>query len=75
MSFLSLGGHFLREKYRVQKELSDKAGHDLARSVANSHLKMKEIEAMYGVKFKCAKAASVPQKPITHAPSLNPASG
>ncbi len=65
----------LREKYRVQKELSDKAGHDLARYVSNSHLKMKEIEAMYGVKFKCAKPALAPQKPADHAPSLNSASG
>ena len=64
----------LREKYRVQKELSNKAGHDLARYVVNSHLKIKEIEAMYGVKFKYGKPALVPQKPADHAPSLNSAS-
>ena len=65
----------LREKYRVQKELSNKAGHDLARYVANSHLKMKEIEAMYGVKFKYGKPALAPQKPAGHAPGLNSTSG
>ena len=45
----------LREKYRVQKELGDKSGHDLTKCIANAHLKMKEVEAVYGVKFKCAK--------------------
>ena len=69
-----LTNDLLREKYRVQKELSDKAGHDLARYVANSHLRMKEIEAVYGVKFKCAKPALTAQKPTDHALSLNPAS-
>ena len=61
----------LREKYRVQKELDDKSGHDLAKYMANAHLKMKEIEAVYGVKFKCVKPALASQKSAAHAPRLN----
>jgi hypothetical protein len=47
----------LREKYRVQKTLDDKANHNFAQYVSNTHARIKEIEAKYGVKFKYGKPA------------------
>jgi len=47
----------LREKYRVQKALDEKANHSLAQYATNAHSKIKEIEAKYGVKFKYGKPA------------------
>ena len=61
----------LLEKYRVQKELDDKSGHGLTKCMANARLKMKEIEAVYSVKFKYAKPALASQKSAAHAPRLN----
>ena len=64
----------LLEKYRVQKELDDKSGHGLTKCMANARLKMKEVEAVYGVNFKCAKPALASQKPAAHALELDSAS-
>jgi phage host-nuclease inhibitor protein Gam len=52
----------LREKYRVQKALDEKANHNLAQYAANAHARIKEIEAKYGVKFKYGKPALTSQK-------------
>ena len=53
------------------KYLDDKSGYDLAKCMAKSHLKMKEVEAVYGVKFKCAKPALASQKSAAHAVRLD----
>lgn len=42
----------LQEKYRIQKMLDKQANYDLIQYVANSHARVKEIEAQYGIKFK-----------------------
>ena len=42
----------LQEKYRVQRLLDKQANHDLAQYVANSHARVKEIEARFDIKFK-----------------------
>jgi hypothetical protein len=52
----------LREKYRVQKALDEKANNNLAQYVANAHARIKEVEAKYGVKFKYGKPALISQK-------------
>ena len=41
----------LREKYRVQKALDEKAQHSLTQYVANAHANVKKAEVKYGVKF------------------------
>ncbi len=52
----------LREKYRVQKILDEQANHSLTQYVANTHARIKEIEAKYGVKFSYGKPALSLQK-------------
>ncbi|EDN71102.1 hypothetical protein BGP_4040 [Beggiatoa sp. PS] len=47
----------LREKYRVQKVLDEQANGNLIQYVANTHARIKEIEAKYGIKFKYGKPA------------------
>ena len=41
----------LREKYRVQKALDEKAQYSLTQYVANAHANVKKAEIKYGVKF------------------------
>jgi len=65
----------LREKYRVQKALDEKANHSLAQYAANAHTKIKEIEAKYGVKFKYGKPAlSLPTANVVLQPNVLPLS-
>jgi hypothetical protein len=52
----------LREKYRVQKALNEKANHNITQYVANTHAKIKDIETKYGVKFKYKKPTLTLQK-------------
>ena len=40
----------LREKYRVQKALDEKAQHSLTQYVANAHANTKKAEIKYGVR-------------------------
>ncbi len=63
----------LREKYCVQKAMDEKANHNLAQYVANTHARIKEIEAKYGVKFKYGKPAlSLPEVRVGCAEERNP---
>ena len=67
----------LREKYRVQKAMDEKANHNLAQYVANTHARITEIETKYGVKFKYGKPVlSLPEAPnVALQPDAPPPSG
>ena len=57
----------LREKYRVQKALDEKAQHSLAQYVANAHENVKGAEIKYGVKFNYAQPPLFTQKSLKRA--------
>lgn len=44
--------HILEDKWKVQKELSEQAGHDLGRYIALIHRKVEEAEERYGIRFR-----------------------
>ena len=41
----------LEIKYKIQKQLTEDAQHDIAKYVENSHRIVHEVEMQYGVKF------------------------
>ena len=44
--------HLLETKYKTQKQLDEKAHHDIGEYVENSHKIVLEVEEKYGLKFK-----------------------
>ena len=67
----------LREKYRVQKALDEKAQHSLTQYVANAHANVKKAEIKYGVKFKYSQPPLFRPKSPNQAPDaeLSPSLG
>ncbi len=55
-----MNNELLRQKYRAQKALDEKANHNLVQYVSNVHSRIKEVEAKYGVTFKYGKPALSP---------------
>jgi hypothetical protein len=48
--------HILEDKWRVQRELSEQAGHDPGRYIALTDEKVLEIQERYGIKFRYTEA-------------------
>ncbi len=44
--------HILEEKYRVQRQLAEEAGYDMAKYEQNLQTRVAEIEQKYGIIFK-----------------------
>ena len=47
--------HILEDKWRVQRALTEQAGHDPARYLALAHRKAIETQERYGVQFRYAE--------------------
>ena len=59
----------LREKYRVQKALDEKAQHSLTQYVDNAHANVKKAEIKYGVKFNYSQPSMFAPRSPKQAPN------
>jgi hypothetical protein len=46
--------HILEDKWRVQKALSEQAGHDPSKYIALAHKRAAEVQERYGIRFRYA---------------------
>jgi hypothetical protein len=44
--------HILEDKWRVQRDLTEQAGHDPSRYIALIHMRAIETQERYGVRFR-----------------------
>lgn len=54
--------HILEDKWRVQRLLSEQAGHDPSRYLALVHQKAVEAQGRYGIRFRYAEAETSAEK-------------
>lgn len=57
--------HILEDKWRVQRALTEQAGHDPSEYIALTHTRAVETQVRYGVQFKYAEVeeAATPPSP------------
>lgn len=62
--------HILEDKWRVQKELDEQAGHDPGNYIALAHQGAVEAEERYGIRFRYVEtdASSREEPPQQYAP-------
>lgn len=61
--------HILEDKWRVQREMDEQAGHDPARYIALTHRKVEEVQERYGIRFRYTETESDSQEePLPQAP-------
>jgi hypothetical protein len=58
--------HILEDKWRVQRVLSEQAGHDPGRYIALAHEKAVEAQERYGIHFRYA-GTEESEKPLPEA--------
>jgi hypothetical protein len=47
-----ISNHILADKWRVQKALTEQAGHDVSRYMALAHARAIETQERYGIRFR-----------------------
>lgn len=57
--------HILEDKWRVQRDLTEQAGHDPSRYIALAHTRAIETQDRYKVKFRYAEMeeSAIPASP------------
>ena len=60
--------HILEDKWRVQKALSEQAGHEPGRYIALVHKKVLEAQEHYGIQFRYVETEKDPSRGLSSGP-------